>query len=140
MTDTGLAPWQLIEATDWRYRNLATGQVILQAMQHHLQVNGGQPPAVVDDRPSIQVPGATETILDHVDLTRKLSDKDYDSQLEEAQRNLNALTWKAWKKNRSLVMVFEGWDAAGKGGVIRRVTAAHRCPVAAGDSGGRPHG
>ena len=114
----------MIEATDWRYRNLATGQVILKAMQHHLEVNGNRPPAVADDRPTIQIPGATETILDHVDLSQELSGKDYKSQLEEGQRKLNSLTWKAWKKKRSLVAVFEGWDAAGKGGVIRRATAA----------------
>ena len=124
LTDAGFAPWQLIEATDWRYRNLATGQVILKAMQYHLQINGNRPPAVVDDRPIIQIPGATETILDHVDLSQELSGKDYKSQLEQGQRKLNALTWKAWKKKRSLVAVFEGWDAAGKGGVIRRATAA----------------
>ncbi len=56
LTDTGHAPWQLIEATDWRYRNLATGQLILRAMQHRLEADGRQPAPIVDDLPSIQIP------------------------------------------------------------------------------------
>lgn len=123
-TDTGHAPWQLIEATDWRYRNLATGKILLQAIEHHLQSNG--PPAEVPHEPSpvSEIPGTTETILDRVDLSAKLKDKKYDEQLEEYQKELNYCVGKAWRKGRSLVAVFEGWDAAGKGGVIRRVTAA----------------
>jgi len=44
--------------------------------------------------------------------------------LEAAQTKLAKLTWAAHQKQRSMVMVFEGWDAAGKGSAIRRVTQA----------------
>lgn len=123
-TDTGFAPWQLIEATDRRYRNLATGQTLLQSMEHHLQSNGHPAPHSSDELPKVEIPGATETILDRVDLSKKLKADEYGNQLRNAQEELNHWAWKAWKQNRSLVAVFEGWDAAGKGGVIRRVTAA----------------
>lgn len=123
-TDTGFAQWHLIEATDRRYRNLAMGQTLLQSMQHHIQSNGHPPPPAPEELSNVEIPGATETILDRVDLSLKLKEDEYSPQLKEAQKELNHWAWKAWEADRSLVAVFEGWDAAGKGGVIRRVTAA----------------
>jgi polyphosphate kinase 2 (PPK2 family) len=64
------------------------------------------------------------TILDHVDLSRTITAKSYDRLLKKHQRRLYELTWHAKKKQRSTIAVFEGWDAAGKGGAIRRLTAA----------------
>ncbi len=123
-TDSGHARWNLIEATDWRYRNLATGQVLLQAMKHHLSLVDNHTEPIEEDIRPIEIPTATETILDHVDLSQTLSDEDYETQLDEAQHELNDLVWKTWKKKRTVVIVIEGWDAGGKGGAIRRVTAA----------------
>ena len=63
-------------------------------------------------------------VIDELDLTRKLEDAEYEEQLEKWQGRLNKLVrGKAFEK-QSLVAVFEGSDAAGKGGTIRRVTAA----------------
>jgi AMP-polyphosphate phosphotransferase len=53
-----------------------------------------------------------------------VTDKDYDKQLEHLQGRLNALFAKLKKRGRSAIAMFEGWDAAGKGGAIRRVTGA----------------
>jgi polyphosphate kinase 2 (PPK2 family) len=64
------------------------------------------------------------TLLDHVALEKSLSADRYEKELESWQARLCRLAWKAQKKGRSTVMVFEGWDAAGKGSAIRRVTAA----------------
>jgi polyphosphate kinase 2 (PPK2 family) len=46
----------------------------------------------------------------------------YATQLAKAQRELSHLAWKARRKGVSMVLMFEGWDAAGKGSAIRRVT------------------
>ena len=64
------------------------------------------------------------TVLDSVDLTLTLSREDYKAQLAEQQARLEELAWKAYDRKRSVVAVFEGWDAAGKGSAIRRVTRA----------------
>jgi polyphosphate kinase 2 (PPK2 family) len=64
------------------------------------------------------------SVLDRVDLSQKLTDAEYRHALEAAQTKLAKLTWAAHQKKRSMVMVFEGWDAAGKGSAIRRVTQA----------------
>jgi polyphosphate kinase 2 (PPK2 family) len=64
------------------------------------------------------------TILDRVDLSARIEPDGYAKRLDAHQRELNRLAWLAWKSRRHTVAVFEGWDAAGKGGAIRRVCAA----------------
>ena len=63
-------------------------------------------------------------MLDHVDLEKTLDAGAYQSRLIKWQNKLNALAWQARKQQRSLVVIFEGWDAAGKGSTIRRITQA----------------
>jgi polyphosphate kinase 2 (PPK2 family) len=70
------------------------------------------------------VPKASVTVLDHVDLTRQLPDGEYRKRLLRLQGRLNRLVRAAADKKVSSVAVFEGWDAAGKGGSIRRLTEA----------------
>src|SRR5262249_48346843 len=59
-----------------------------------------------------------------VDLSARTSPKDYQEKLEKYQSLLNKRSWQAREKKISTVAMFEGWDAAGKGGAIRRVVAA----------------
>lgn len=61
--------------------------------------------------------------LDSVDLSQSLDKDDYRDQLAHYQRALQAFGYPAMLERRPIVLVFEGWDAAGKGGAIRRLTA-----------------
>ncbi len=61
-------------------------------------------------------------MLDTVDLTLTLSREEYKLALLEQQLRLRELALKLYAEKRSLVVVYEGWDAAGKGGNIRRLT------------------
>jgi AMP-polyphosphate phosphotransferase len=62
--------------------------------------------------------------LRDVDLTAKLDDKDeYKTRLEKVRLGLLALQQRAHDKGERAIFVFEGWDASGKGGVIKRITA-----------------
>lgn len=124
-TDSGLAPWYLIEATDRRYRDLTVGSTILQAINarigRQIQTATEQP----SHAPSLpDTVTAHVTVLDHVDQERTLEADEYKKAIKEYQAELNDLVWKSWEKKKSCVMVFEGWDAAGKGGAIRRITQA----------------
>jgi polyphosphate kinase 2 (PPK2 family) len=64
------------------------------------------------------------SILDTVDTTKALSKAAFKKQILEQQGRLNRLQQDAQMKGRSTILLFEGWDAAGKGGAIRRVTSA----------------
>jgi polyphosphate kinase 2 (PPK2 family) len=122
-TDTGECPWHLIESTDGHYRDLTAGEVLLKSIErrlaHPVQLPATEAPAVGDSEPPTDQP----TILDQVNLAARLKGN-YEMVLDKQQRRLHELSVAAFQKKRSSVAVFEGWDASGKGGAIRRVTAA----------------
>ncbi|MBU6402936.1 MAG: polyphosphate:AMP phosphotransferase [Verrucomicrobia bacterium] len=144
-TDAGSAAWHLIEATDHRYRDLTAGRIILEALEQGLKQWREAAAQNRHHAPATRPPKRGVTILSRVDLNQALSPRDYKRQLQKCQAKLNQLTWAACAKHRSSVVVFEGWDAAGKGSAIRRVTAAidprlyHIVPIAAPTDEERAH-
>ena len=127
-TDTSHAPWLLVEATDERYRDLMAGRTLLESFTSRLAeaapARGAVAPAGSPAPPPVLSREASLTILDRVDLKKKLLPEVYERRLEKAQGRLGRLVRAAFEKKRSSVVVFEGWDASGKGGNIRRMTAA----------------
>ena len=130
-TDSGSAPWSLVEATDRRYREFTVGSILLKALQKRLQATPAKTAIRgIAKAPATKAPAgktarrASESVLDRVNLSKALTDAEYADQLESYQSRLAKLAWVAHRKQRSMVMVFEGWDAAGKGSAIRRVTQA----------------
>jgi polyphosphate:AMP phosphotransferase len=120
-TSTGEAPWNVIEGSDPQYRSLTAGRMLLDAMTARLK---GAPPKLSPSAPPPEPPIDRKNILNTLDYASKLAPKAYDKRLEKAQARLNQLTRDRKMAGRSLVMVFEGMDAAGKGSTIRRVTRA----------------
>ncbi|HHH39366.1 MAG TPA: polyphosphate:AMP phosphotransferase [Sedimenticola sp.] len=125
-TDTGISPWYLIEATDTRYRDLTVGRTLLEAINARLEApRVEQCATTVSQAPHLPVdPGAQLTVLDKMDLSQSLERDIYKRELKKLQSELNLLAWEAYQKKRSCVLVFEGVDAGGKGGAIRRLTNA----------------
>ncbi|MEJ8838947.1 polyphosphate:AMP phosphotransferase [Ramlibacter sp. AN1133] len=119
-TSTGEAPWLVVEGSDEAYRALTAGQHLLQALQDAAQPT--PPPAAGVSVPPAAVDG--KSLLASFDYTRNLPRKKYDEQLETLQARLANLSRDPRLATRSLVVVFEGMDAAGKGSTIRRVTQA----------------
>ena len=62
-------------------------------------------------------------ILRRVDLSQRIDEKEYTRQLKRLQAQLHLLGLELYRQQRPAVLVFEGWDAAGKGGAIQRLTA-----------------
>lgn len=122
VTSTAHAPWRVVEGGDARFRNITVARAVLAGIKSRLDTGGEPPP---DFEPATPLPAADNlNVLRTLDLTRKLSEDKYDKQLERYQRRLAELTRKAEFKERSVILLFEGSDAAGKGGAIRRVTQA----------------
>ena len=117
------APWTIVESTDARYRDLTVARTILAALTARLADQGAHHgPALAES-----VFGdfdAEANVLSGVDLSKKLSKAEYRAQLAKEQAKLKKLSIEARQRGVSSVLAFEGWDAAGKGGVIRRITGA----------------
>jgi polyphosphate:AMP phosphotransferase len=116
-TEAPQCPWRLIESTDSRHRDLAVTTQIRDAL-----VAQAASPAV-DVAPSLaDAPARMQ--LESVTMTPATEYETYRKRLEELQMHLRALVDRARAEGIASVLVFEGWDAAGKGGAIRRITGA----------------
>nr|MBO2509295.1 polyphosphate:AMP phosphotransferase [Gammaproteobacteria bacterium] len=121
-TSQDFAPWYVIAGADPRYRSLSVGRILLDSLQaalknrRHHRVNPHCAPQVssIDQR----------GLLDSLDLSLSLGKDEYREQLLAEQIRLNGLIRDKRFRRHALVLVFEGNDAAGKGGAIRRVTEA----------------
>jgi len=120
-TSIGPAPWYVVEGTDTNYRNLTVGKIVQEAM---VKINAGAKPiprAVVAPAPSII---GNVALIRRLDLSQKLDEKSYDRDLAKWQAKLARLTQRKEFRDRSMILAFEGSDAAGKGGAIRRVATS----------------
>jgi polyphosphate:AMP phosphotransferase len=115
------APWTIVEGTDRRYRNLTVARVLLEAIQARLEKAKSCPPAT---HQPLHLQPAEKNVINSLDMTLALEPGAYKDKLLEAQGVLGQLIRRLGKEKRSLILVFEGPDAAGKGGAIRRITAA----------------
>jgi len=120
-TSTGVAPWHIVEAEDWRYRHIAVAQTLVASLRDALSERAVAPRPKRE--PDHSRPPKTNLIRS-LDLGKKLGEKAYEKRLMKAQAELNPLTRGLREKGRSMILVFEGPDAAGKGGAIRRLTQA----------------
>jgi len=120
-TSTGEAPWSVIEGTDAEYRSITAGNLLLDALRRRLD---GPAPVISPAAPPPEPAIDRRDILNTLDYRASLTRDAYDRKLEAAQSRLNGLTRHKRMQDRSLVVVFEGMDAAGKGSTIRRVTRA----------------
>ena len=133
-TSVAHAPWTIVDGTDERYRNLVVGTGIRDALQRRLGLVGQGPIRVAKSKTvaagtraaTVPVEHAHrgESVLESLDMSRTVSKASYKTGLEKQQGRLNRLQRRAREEGRAVILLFEGWDAAGKGGAIRRVTSA----------------
>ena len=120
-TDSSHSPWHMIESEDHHYRDITAGEIILDRLSARAQQEL-TPTGLTEQQSPVRV--SRGTVLDGVDLSKALPRDKYKSKLADYQARLQDLAWEAYRQERSIVAVFEGWDAAGKGSAIRRVTAS----------------
>ena len=121
-TSRDYAPWYVVEGADEHYRSLTVGRILLDGLQAALKHNARPVPhphaapltSSLDNR----------GLLDSLDMSQALSKDDYNEQLAVEQARLSGLMRDKRMRKHALLAVFEGNDAAGKGGAIRRVAAA----------------
>ncbi len=116
-TSVGHAPWHVIPAADNHYRDIAVGTLLLDMLRRAAVHNVAPPPA--RPKPSVQLPRAS--VLSSLELTLALPRANYEKRIKAARERITEIaSAKAFAKI-GVVCVFEGNDAAGKGGAIIRV-------------------
>ena len=122
-TSTAYAPWTIVEANDKYYRRIKIFKALADAMQSALNAKTAAAKPVRTARASVTVPALKEmeTVLDRVDLKKALSEKKYEEELDKYEVRLRELEFRCFEERMPVVIGYEGWDAGGKGGNIRRV-------------------
>ncbi|MGI9590733.1 MAG: polyphosphate:AMP phosphotransferase [Myxococcota bacterium] len=121
-TESPEAPWVIVDSRDDRTRNLTVATRINEALSRRL---AGPPAETAAPAlgPNVELLGET-LVLDTIDMAARLDKEVYDKELDRYQAQLNALSRELFRRKIGCVLGFEGWDAAGKGGAIRRLTRA----------------
>jgi len=121
-TSTAEAPWVVVPGANARYRALTVGRHLLAAMRERLREKPSKRAA--DRIPPLPAPVDRLNVLRALELDQPLTKDAYRKELEKWQGRLAVASRDPRFQRLSVVAVFEGNDAAGKGGALRRVTAA----------------
>lgn len=122
-TDTAYAPWTIVESTDREYAALKIMSTVINRLKERTQ-DVSHPKVQMKKTADIQNesnPFKT-SVLAEVDLSKILTREVYHKKLKELQKRIFVLHSDCYKKRVPIVLAFEGWDAGGKGGAIKRVT------------------
>lgn len=117
-TDVSHARWTIVDGSDHNYRSLTVLRLVRDALQQRLARPKPRKTKPAKARP------LRNSVLGALDLSQTLDDQTYEIELAEARAELARRVQEAHGRGISAVALFEGWDAAGKGGAIRRVTGS----------------
>lgn len=123
-THTRQAPWHIIGGQDANHRRLAILTALHNALTRHFAHKPKRAPKTAPRGATVR-----NDILKQIDLTQTLNAKDYAAAFRRLQPRLYDLQDAAHTAGVPSVLMFEGWDAAGKSGAIRRLTYALAAPT-----------
>lgn len=122
-TDREGCPWTPVAAMDRRFAAVKICGTLIRALEQRIRNSGRSEKDLVDLREktastSIEVPTST---LDKISIPKDWNPDKYEKELEHLGNRLHELHYETYKKKIPVLILFEGWDAAGKGGAIKRL-------------------
>ena len=119
-TNSSSAPWYIIDAGDPKWAELQVMETLVSNIEVALQNQAHSVPILQNVFPLEPIPRLAD-----IDLQDKiLNDEEYKKELKQLQIELGKLHNKLYRKRIPVIITYEGWDAAGKGGNIKRITEA----------------
>ena len=120
-TNTAGAPWMVIEANDKEYAILKIFEVLVTTWENALKTAASAAKKVAEhDVPDLSTHNIT--VLSKLDLTQKLAKEEYSEEIGNLKDKIRLLEYEIYRRRIPVVICYEGCDAAGKGGNIKRVT------------------
>jgi polyphosphate:AMP phosphotransferase len=117
---TDAIPWTVIDGSKEKSRFLQMSENFIAQVESKLDVLKEKKKRVT----CLKSIGKKKGLMDKCDLSKSVERDIYKSELKRLQSKVNKLQYEAHRRKIPTVLVFEGWDAAGKGGAIRRLTKA----------------
>ena len=113
------APWTIIEAEESNHATVKVLSTAIRMMEAHIDKTKNEALKPYKDMIYSMDPSAPR--LSQADLSQKVEKDEYEEKKDQYQERLGELQYELFKHKIPMVAVFEGWDAAGKGGNIRRI-------------------
>ena len=124
-TDTEYAPWNIVEAVDRRFATVKIYSAVAKILEEKIEEIKKQKAEEKEQEESSSENKGTaigESVLAKADLTLSYSKKEYQQRLAALQKKIEKLHAQLYRRRIPVVLGFEGWDAGGKGGAIKRLT------------------
>ena len=142
-TDTDYAPWTIIESMDKRFATLKIYTTVIKAMADQIEkvqkekaekaakklaeaegTEGGKTDIVAEiaKKADEEMKDLQVSILSKTDLSLHYTREEYKEKLDKLQKKMEKLHGELYRRRIPVVLGFEGWDAGGKGGAIKRLT------------------
>ena len=138
-TDTGYAPWTIVESEDGRFATVKTLMHFIESMEKNIErisrkramvehaasaIAEGQNEAATLESAMPSIKNLNSSMLDKIDLSVSIENGEYKKELSKLQKRMKSLANEVYLNKIPVVIVYEGWDAAGKGGNIKRLAAS----------------
>lgn len=116
-TDKPITPWDILYVDGKKDTSRKALQICIEKLELFLETD------TTREEPDLPaLPPEEERPLAQVDLTKDISDEEYDKRLEELQKRAGDLLYQVYLEDKGVIIAYEGTDAAGKGGNIERLT------------------
>ena len=122
-TDTDYAPWVIIEAVDKDYAALKIVSTVMDRLEYQLEHRRPEDEKTAQRQESKTRERFKNGVLSGIDLSKSLTEEEYKTRLKKLQKRLAELHSELYRLRIPVVIGFEGWDAGGKGGAIKRLTS-----------------
>ncbi len=119
-TNRSNAPWYLIDSKNKKWAELQMLEILLKGIDTALMNASKAVPVLQNPFPLDPIPRLSDISL----KDKVLTDEEYQLQLKACQKKLRELHNKLYRKRIPVILAYEGWDAAGKGGNIKRIASA----------------
>ena len=118
-TNSPADPWYIVDAKNRKWAELQVLETLVSGIETALKNSNLAVPLLQNVFPLEKIPKLSEISLD-----KELSEEEYKKELKNLQSKLSELHNRLYRRKIPVVIAYEGWDAAGKGGNIKRITGA----------------
>lgn len=119
-TNTPSAPWYIVDSKSKKFAELQVMETLCMGIETALHNESLAVPLLQNAFPLIKMPKLRDVPLEG----KNLDEEEYKKELKELQAKLGQLHNRLYRKRVPVIIAYEGWDAAGKGGNIKRLTGA----------------
>lgn len=113
-------PWHVVDADSRKWAELQVLERLTEEIGAALQDPVSEAPVLQNVFPMKKMPKLSEITL----TDKTMEEEEYERELERLQKHLKELHYRLYRKRVPVIIAYEGWDAAGKGGNIRRISGA----------------